>query len=116
MTKAAEPIYRIIFVQEDKIYEIYARYISEEPLMGFIEVEELLFGETVSSIVVDPSEEKLKAEFSDVSRTYIPMHSILRIDQVQKEGTAKIKSSESETKDNIRQFPGKFKQPLRDKE
>ncbi|MFK3617755.1 DUF1820 family protein, partial [Coxiella burnetii] len=66
-------IYRIIFSQDEKIYEIYARYISEENLMGFIELEDLLFSEG-NSVVVDPSEEKLKTEFQGVKRSYIPMH------------------------------------------
>ena len=71
--KKDEPIYRIIFSQEDKIYEIYAHFISEENLMGFIEIEELIFTEP-DSVVVDPSEERLKTEFKNVKRSYIPMH------------------------------------------
>jgi hypothetical protein len=58
-------------------------------MFGFLEVEEFVFGET-TALVVDPSEEKLKTEFSDVKRTYIPMHSVLRIDEVNKEGVGKI--------------------------
>ncbi len=37
-------------------------------------------------MVVDPTEEKIKAEFNDVKRTYLPMHSVLRIDEVKKQG------------------------------
>jgi len=58
-------------------------------MFGFIEVEQLIFGEK-TSVVVDPTEEKLKHEFEGVERTYIPMHSIIRIDEVKKQGTAKI--------------------------
>ena len=36
-------------------------------------------------MIVDPSEEKLKNEFSSVKRSYIPMHSLVRIDEVEKE-------------------------------
>ena len=106
-------IYRIIFNQEDKIYEIYAHYISEENLMGFIEVEELVFTEP-SAVVVDPSGERLKTEFQGVKRSYIPMHMILRIDEMEKEGPAKIKTPAR--KDNIRHFPGGFKTPFSEKE
>ena len=42
-----------------------------------------------SSVVVDPSEEKLKTEFNSVKRCFIPMHSIVRIDEVEKQGTSK---------------------------
>ncbi|MGH8609846.1 MAG: DUF1820 family protein, partial [Gammaproteobacteria bacterium] len=40
--------------------------------------------------VVDPSEEHLKAEFTGVARTYLPMHAIIRVDEVEKEGHGKI--------------------------
>lgn len=109
-----EPIYRVIFTQEDDIYEIYARYISEEHLMGFIEIEEIIFADP-DALLVDPSEERLKAEFSGVKRSYIPMHMVLRIDQVFKKGTAKI-TEQSDRKDNVRHFPGNFTKPAREKE
>lgn len=115
MQKDQQMIYRIIFTQEDKVYEIYAHYISEENLMGFIQVEELVFNEA-SSVVVDPSEEKLKIEFSGVKRSYIPMNMILRIDEMMKQGPAKIKEP-SLHHDNIRHFPNPFKkQPVKEKE
>jgi len=41
-------------------------------------------------VVVDPAEEKIKSEFEGVKRTYLPLHSILRIDQVRKQGVSKI--------------------------
>src|SRR3990167_799404 len=107
MTKN-QPIYRVIFTQEEKIYEIYAQYISEDNLMGFIEVEELIFAEP-SAILVDPSEERLKIEFQGVKRCYIPMHMILRIDEMEKQGPSKIK--EPIVKDNVRHFPGAYKKP-----
>jgi hypothetical protein len=70
-------------------------------MFGFVEVEELVFGER-STVVVDPSEEKIKTEFDNVRRTYLPMHSIIRIDEVDKQGKSKI----SEIKGgNVSQFP-----------
>ena len=67
-------------------------------------MEELLFGER-SSVVLDPSEERIKSEFSGVKRTFLPMHSILRIDEVKKHGTAKITVLESGAAANVAQFP-----------
>jgi hypothetical protein len=52
--------------------------------------------------VVDPTEEKIKAEFHEVKRTYLPMHSVLRIDEVKKQGHAKIVALEGS---NVSQFP-----------
>lgn len=72
-------------------------------MFSFIEIEKLIFGER-TSVVVDPSEENLKSEFSDVSRTYIPLHSIIRIDEVNKEGPSKVTEASSKT-GNIMPFP-----------
>jgi hypothetical protein len=90
-----------MFVNQGKVYEIYARRVSHGSLFGFIEVEELVFGER-TTVVVDPAEEKIKAEFSDVKRTYLPMHSVLRIDEVKKQGVSKIVAFEGS---NVAQFP-----------
>jgi hypothetical protein len=99
---AASHIFRIMFVNQGKVYEVYARRVTHGELFGFIEVEELLFGER-SSVVLDPSEERIKGEFSGVKRTFLPLHSVLRIDEVKKHGTAKITVLESGG--NVAQFP-----------
>jgi len=86
---AKKKIYRVSFLNQGKVYEIYAKSISQGGLFGFVEVEGLIFGEK-STVVVDPSEEALQREFAGVERTYIPMHAILRIDEVEKRGASKI--------------------------
>jgi hypothetical protein len=82
-------IYKVAFINQGKLYEIYARGVSHGSLFGFVEVEGLIFGEK-STVVVDPSEETLQREFAGVERTYIPLHAIVRIDEVEKRGTSKI--------------------------
>jgi len=82
-------IYKILFANQGKVYEIYARSVSQGGLFGFVEVEGLLFGQK-TKVVVDPSEEALQQEFSGVERTYIPMHAIVRIDQVEKRGVSTV--------------------------
>ena len=86
---------------QGQVYEVYAKSIAQGVLFGFIEIEEMVFGER-SSLVVDPSEEKIKTEFEGVKRTHIPMHSVIRIDEVDKEGTSKISKLEG---GNVSQFP-----------
>ncbi len=86
---SGNPVFRVVFINNGKSYEIYAHKVSQGDLFGFVEVEQLLFNNR-SSIVVDPSEEKLKSEFDGVKRTQIPLHSIIRIDEVEKQGIAKI--------------------------
>ncbi len=92
---ASKTLFKVSFVNQGKIYEMFARQISQSSMYGFVEIEELVFGEK-TSLVVDPAEERLKDEFSGVKRTYIPMHSVIRIDEVEKRGTAKILSLEGE--------------------
>ena len=87
-------IYKIVFIQTGEIYEVYAKSIFQSDMYGFIEVEDYIFDQN-SQIVVDPSEEKLKTEFKGVNRSYIPINAILRIDEVDKRGNAKITKSKS---------------------
>jgi len=93
-------LYRVVFMSQGQVYEIYAREVGHGEMFGFIEVEQLVFGER-TSIVVDPSEEKIKSEFENVKRTYLPIHSIIRIDEVDKQGASKISKPEG----NVTQFP-----------
>jgi len=86
---AKKRIYKIMFTNQGKVYEMYAKTISQGGLFGFVEVEELIFGEK-TTVVIDPSEEALQREFAGVERTYIPMHAILRIDEVEKRGSSRI--------------------------
>lgn len=86
---SARQIYRVLFLSQGQVYEIYARQVYQSELYGFVEVEEFLFGER-SQVVVDPGEEKLKKEFAGVTRTYIPLQALIRIDEVEKVGPAKV--------------------------
>ena len=104
---ASSHIFKIMFVNQGKVYEIYARKVGQGRLFGFIEVEELVFGER-SSVVVDPGEERIKSEFTGVKCTMLPMHSILRIDEVKKQGQAKVSAFEGS---NVAQFPMSMYQP-----
>jgi hypothetical protein len=91
-----------MFVLQGKVWEVYAKKVSHGgALFGFVEVEDFIFGER-SSVVLDPTEEKIKAEFQGVKRTFLPMHSVLRIDEVRKQGVSKITAYEG---GNVAQFP-----------
>ena len=90
---SSESIFKIIFYNQGKIYEIFAREVYQSDMMGFVIIEQLTFNAR-SSVVVDPGEDKLRAEFDSVKRCYIPMHAIVRIDEVEKQGVAKIIDSD----------------------
>lgn len=96
------PIFKVIFLNQSQVYEVYVQQIFQSDLYGFIEIEEFLFGEK-NQLIVDPGEEKLKSEFATVKRSYIPMHAIIRIDEVERQGVPKV--SESIGGGNITAFP-----------
>ncbi len=104
---ATKPLYRISFLNQGKVYEMYARGVSQGSMFGFVELEGLEFDKR-TSLVVDPGEERIKTEFSGVRRTYIPLHCILRIDEVEKRGVSKISSAEDS---NVTQFPAPIYAP-----
>ncbi len=97
-----QPIFKVIFHNNQQVFEVFARGIYQSDMYGFIEVEEFVFGEP-DALIVNPGDEKLKNEFSSVKRSYIPMHSIIRIDEVEKEGVAKV--TESAPGSKVAQFP-----------
>ena len=108
---SVKSIYKVIFHNQDQVFEVYARAIYQSDMYGFIEVEEFIFGER-NQVIVDPAEERLKIEFDKVARSYIPMHSIVRIDEVEKEGPGKIIDIKSG--DKVARFPGANLVPTRD--
>ena len=63
---ADDYIYKVIFFNQGEIYEIYARKVSQGGLFGFVEVEELAFGQG-TKVVIDPSQERLEREFDRTS-------------------------------------------------
>jgi len=99
---ATSHIFRIMFVNQGKVYEVYARKVTQGELFGFIVVEDLLFGER-TSVVLDPTEERIKSEFTDVKRFSLPLSAVLRIDEVRKQGVSKISALEGGA--NVAQFP-----------
>ncbi len=108
---AKDPVYRICFFNQGSVYEIYARHVYQSELWGFLEVEEFVFGER-SQMIVDPAEEKLKNEFGSVKRSFIPMHAVVRIDEVEKEGACKI--TEAKPGSNVTAFPYPSAAPSKD--
>lgn len=100
----SKKLYKVSFINQDKVYEIFAKQVYESDLYGFVVIEELVFG-SQSDIVIDPSEEKLQIEFESVQRTFVPIHSIIRIDEVEKQGICKIHNVENSN--NVTTFPSK---------
>jgi hypothetical protein len=101
-------LYKITFMNQGQVYEVFARRVSQGGLLGFVEVEGLVWGEK-TTVVVDPSEERLEREFEGVKRSYLPMHSVIRIDEVQKRGQSRI--TEISKDGNVAPFPLPYFRP-----
>lgn len=119
----AEPIYRIIFDSQGDVYELYTLFIYQSEMYGFVEVEELIFDDSQIAEAKNQEEgsgqqetkrnfEKLKREFAGVKRSFIPLPSIIRIDEMEKPGVVKVTPAKGESTGNVRHFPTHaFKRP-----
>jgi len=103
---SSQHIFKVLFVNQGKVYEVYARKVSHGSMLGFVEIEQLEFGER-AGVVVDPTEERLKTEFEGVRRSFLPVHAVLRIDEVSKRGSARITQFEG----NVTPFPSPLYTP-----
>jgi len=72
--------YKISFARDNELYQVCAREVHSSDLYGLIEIADFIFPE--SRIVYNPGEERIRREFSGIKRTWIPYHSIIRIDEV----------------------------------
>lgn len=97
-------IYKIVFFNQGNVVELYARQVGQGNLFGFIEVEDLIFGGR-TEVVVDPTEENLRSEFGEAKRLFLPMHAVLRIEEVEREGVARMRAVKSEESNIVRAFP-----------
>lgn len=97
----SQRLYKVTFLNQGQVYEVYAHSIYQSDLYGFIEVEDYIFGKK-GQMVIDPGEEKLRNEFEGVQRSFVPMQNVIRIDEVEKEGVAKIIDSKG---DKVTPFP-----------
>lgn len=45
MSKREPAIYKVIFLNQGQVFEMYAKQIYQSDLWGFLEIEEFVFGE-----------------------------------------------------------------------
>lgn len=86
-------IYRVLFYDQGRVCEMYAKEVSQGGLYGFVEIQQLIFG-AKTEVVIDPSEERLRQEFEGVRRVHVPMHAVIRIDEVDKERAGRLHAPE----------------------
>ena len=106
-SKSKEKVYyRVTFTNEqsnsNELYQVCARHVSSSDLYGLVELSEFIFPD--SQIVYNPGEERIKREFENVNRTWIPFHAIVRIDEVPDSAVSEIKVV---SLDSVRQIDGR---------
>jgi len=99
---AKQKLYRVAFLNHGKVYELYCGGVGTSGLLGFVEISDLVFGEK-DSVVVDPTEERMRDEFDGVEVLHVPIHSVLRVEQVRQKGQSVIRDRESGEK--VTPFP-----------
>ncbi|MDT8319435.1 MAG: DUF1820 family protein [Xanthomonadales bacterium] len=95
-------LYKIIFLNHGKVYELYSESVTSSGLWGFVEVANLVFGQS-DGLVVDPTEEKMRQEFENARVLHLPIQSVLRVEEVDKRGQCLIRDRESGEK--VTPFP-----------
>jgi hypothetical protein len=88
----AKTLYKITFLNHNKVYELYARRVAASSLWGFTEVGELVF-DVHDGLVIDPTEERLRDEFGATQVLHLPMQSIVRIEEVERKGQSAIRDA-----------------------
>ncbi len=99
---ADKKLYKIIFLNNGKVYELFSEGVTSSGLWGFVEVSGLVF-ETTEGLVVDPTEEKMREEFKDARVLHLPIQSVLRVEEVERRGQCLIRDRESGEK--VTPFP-----------
>jgi len=87
-------LYKVTFLSAGRIYELYARRVASSELWGFTEISEIAF-DVNESVVVDPTEERLRDEFGATKRLHLPIQSILRVEEVERRAPLRIRDAAS---------------------
>ncbi len=85
-------LYKVTFLNAGKVYELYAHHVASSSLWGFTEVGELVF-DAREGVVVDPTEERLRDEFGGSRMIHLPMHSVVRVEEVERKGQLAIRDA-----------------------
>jgi hypothetical protein len=97
-----KPLFRVAFHNHGKVYELYCERVVSSDIWGFVEISGLQFA-AGDALVVDPTEERIRDEFKDVEVLHVPMHGVLRVEQVKQRGQSVIRDRESGEK--VTPFP-----------
>ena len=85
-------LYKVTFHNAGRVYELYARRVGASPLWGFTQVADLVF-DVAEGVVVDPAEERLRAEIADTRVLHLPMQAVVRVEEVDRKGVSAVRDA-----------------------
>lgn len=88
-------LYKITFLSQGKMLELYARHVGSSALWGFTEIAEIVFDQAGDGVVIDPTEERLREEFGNTKVLHLPIQCIVRVEEVEKRGPLAIRDAAS---------------------
>lgn len=75
-------LYKVQFIDEKKeVKIIHANHVNPSSFLGLIEISDIIFIDS-SDILINPDDEKIRKEFKNVEKTFLPIGTILRIDEI----------------------------------
>ena len=66
--------------------------MASSSLWGYTEVAELVW-DSGDSMVIDPTEERLRDEFGQTRKLHLPMQSVIRVEEVESKGQLAIRDA-----------------------
>jgi hypothetical protein len=95
-------MFKVTFHNQGKVYELFCEAVEGSGLSyGFMALSKLSFAD--NTVVIDPTEERMREEFADVEVLHLPNHAVIRVEQVKQRGACVIRDRESGEK--VMPFP-----------
>lgn len=91
----SKKLYKVTFLSQGKLLELHARHIASSSLWGFTEVGDIVFDNPTDSLVIDPTEERLREEFGNTRVLHLPIQCIVRVEEVDKREPLVIRDAAS---------------------
>lgn len=98
-------LYKVSFLSNGKLYELHARSVAPSEVWGFTAISELVFDAPGDSLVIDPTEERLREEFANTRVLHLPLHTIARIEEVKVRAQLSIREAASGEKVTLFPLP-----------
>jgi hypothetical protein len=109
MVEVKDIVYRTVFTHLDQVYTVYSQGLSEETLVGFIELDSII--EVKQEVILSTESQEMHQLFikqlASIKRTYVPMHAVVRIDEMtRKHYDFTMRDDEQEQHANVRHIHG----------